>query len=254
MPRCSTTIAQQGFIVASIAAWHAEQMKIVVSADEQGVAEYGAQFMARRIRDAVKRRGAAAVAISGGSTPIPMLNRLATLDVPWKFVDLYQVDERVAPDGHADRNAALLALLPLRAKQVHPLPVTAARLDAAAQRYGASLPAVFDVVHLGMGPDGHTASWFPGDEATFLQAQPVVATAVFNGRNRMTLTPLAVNAARSRLMEIVGEDKAPMVARWLLHDSTLPVEHVRRTNTTVLLDAGAARDLPEAQASGGAKR
>ncbi len=229
-------------------------MKIVVSADEQGVAEYGAQYMARRIRDAVKRRGAATVAVSGGSTPIPMLNRLATLDVPWKSLDVYQVDERVAPDGHADRNAALLALLPLRAKQVHPMPVTAARLDAAAKRYGASLPVLFDVVHLGMGPDGHTASWFPGDEATFLQEQPVVATAVFNGRNRMTMTPMVVNAARARLMEIVGDDKAPMVARWLLHDTALPVEHVRRTNTTVLMDAGAAAELPEAQAAGGKQR
>jgi 6-phosphogluconolactonase len=223
-------------------------MKIVVCADEHGVAEYGAQYMARRIRDAVRRRGVAGVAFSGGSTPIPMLQRLATMDLPWAALSVYQVDERVAPDGHADRNSALLELLPLKAKQRHPMPVTAARLDAAAKRYGASLPDVFDVVHLGMGPDGHTASWFPGDDATFMQSAPVVNTAVFNGRNRMTLTPSVVNAGRGRLMEIVGADKADKVARWLLHDTALPVEHVRRANTTVVLDAAAAAQLPEAHA------
>jgi 6-phosphogluconolactonase len=229
-------------------------MKIVVCADGEAVAEYGAQYMARRLRDAVRRRGTATVALSGGRTPIPMLQRLASLDVPWKALTVYQVDERVASDGHADRNSALLELLPLRAKQRHPMPVTAARLETAAKRYGASLPAVFDVVHLGMGPDGHTASWFPGDEATFLRREPVVNTAVFNGRNRMTLTPMVVNAGRARLVEIVGDDKAEMLARWLLHDSTLPVEHVRRVNTTVLADAAAAAQLPAAQVVQGAGR
>jgi 6-phosphogluconolactonase len=221
-------------------------MKIVVCADGQGVAEYGAQYLARRVRDAVRRRGAATVAFSGGQTPIPMLQRLATLDVPWKSLTVYQVDERVAPDGHEDRNSALLDLLPLTAKQRHPMPVTAARLEAAAKRYGASLPDVFDVVHLGLGPDGHTASWFPGDEDTYLQSAPVVNTGVFNGRNRMTLTPSVVNAGRARLMEVVGGDKADKVARWLLHDSDLPVEHVRRVNTTLLMDASAAAELPAA--------
>ena len=221
-------------------------MKIVVCADGQAVAEYGAQYLARRIRDAVRRRGSATVALSGGQTPIPMLQRLATLDVPWKSLTVFQVDERVAPDGHEDRNSALLELLPLTAKQRHAMPVTAARLELAAKRYGASLPDMFDLVHLGMGPDGHTASWFPGDESTYLQAAPVVNTATFNGRNRMTLTPSVVNAGRVRLMEVVGGDKADKVARWLLHDSGLPVEHVRRTNTTLLLDAAAGAQLPAA--------
>jgi 6-phosphogluconolactonase/glucosamine-6-phosphate isomerase/deaminase len=162
-------------------------------------------------------------------------------DVPWDDVRVWQVDERVAPDGHPERNAEQLVGFPC---PVELMPVTGDDLDGAAARYAAGLPARFDVVHLGLGDDGHTASWPPGD--------PVVdsdlgceAIGEFNGFRRMTLTPPIVNAARARLLLTFGASKAPMVQRWLLRDPTLPVNRLARTDTWLLLDAAAAADLPE---------
>lgn len=170
-----------------------------------------------------------------------MFDVLLAQEVPWDRVTVWQVDERVAPDGHPERNAGQLADFPCR---VALMPVTDEDLDAAAQRYGTGLPDRFDVVHLGLGDDGHTASWPPG--------HPVVdsdraceAIGEFNGFRRMTLTPPVVNGARSRLMLTYGASKAPVVQRWLLRDAALPVTRLRRTDTWVLLDAAAAADLPD---------
>jgi 6-phosphogluconolactonase/glucosamine-6-phosphate isomerase/deaminase len=123
------------------------------------------------------------------------------------------------------------------------MPVTAADLGRAATRYATGLPGRFDVVHLGMGPDGHTASWPPGDPVIDSE-RPVDLSAVFNGRVRMTLTPGAVNAARGRVVLITGADKAPAVAAWLEGgDAALPIARLHRTNTVVVLDPAAAADL-----------
>jgi 6-phosphogluconolactonase/glucosamine-6-phosphate isomerase/deaminase len=162
-------------------------------------------------------------------------------DVPWDHVTVWQVDERVVPDGDPERNARQLAEFPCR---VELMPVTDTDLSAAARRYAAGLPERFDVVHLGLGDDGHTASWPPG--------HPVVdsdrsceAIGEFNGFERMTLTPSVVNGARSRLMLTFGASKAPMMQRWLLRDPELPVTRLRRTDTWVMLDPAAAADLPD---------
>jgi 6-phosphogluconolactonase len=206
-------------------------------------AAHAAAVIARRLRDAVRRRGQATVAFSGGSTTPPMLTALAGLDVPWAAVQVFQVDERVAPDGHADRNVGQLAVLPIGTTQLHPMPVTDTNLDMAAARYASSLPDRFDVVHLGMGDDGHTASWPPGDPVV-RSPRTVDVCGPFNGRVRMTLTPPAVAAARMRLVLVTGASKAPMVARWIERDPALPVTHVRRSGTLVLLDGAAASRLP----------
>ncbi len=124
------------------------------------------------------------------------------------------------------------------------MPVTDDDLAVGAARYAAGLPNRFDVVHLGLGDDGHTASWPP--------EHPVVDSSLgcetvgeFNGFERMTLTPPIVNAARERLMLTCGAAKAPMLQRWVLGDASLPVARVRSTDTFVMLDAAAAADLPE---------
>jgi 6-phosphogluconolactonase/glucosamine-6-phosphate isomerase/deaminase len=199
-----------------------------------------ATWIARRLRDSVRRRGVASLAVSGGSTAPPMFEVLATLDVPWEHVTIWQVDERVAPDGHPERNAGQLGLLPARCK---PMPVTSKDLRAAAARYGRSLPAQFDVVHLGLGPDGHTASW-PAGHDVLGSTRPVEAIGEFNGFERMTLTPPVVNHARARVMLTWGADKASMVERWFLRDPDLPVTHLRRAGTIVFADPTAAADLP----------
>jgi 6-phosphogluconolactonase/glucosamine-6-phosphate isomerase/deaminase len=168
-----------------------------------------------------------------------MFDVLLAEDVPWEHIAVWQVDERIAPDGHPDRNAGQLADFPCR---VELMPVTDDDLHAAALRYGAVLPECFDVVHLGLGDDGHTASWPPGDPVVDSE-RPCEVIGEFNGFRRMTLTPQVVNAAQARLVLTYGASKAPMVRRWLSGDVELPVSRVRRDDTWVLLDPAAAAEL-----------
>ena len=146
--------------------WKARGMDIHVALDAPQAATDAAEWVARQLRNAVRRRGAATIAVSGGSTPALMFADLAQMDVPWGAVDVWQVDERVAPAADPARNAHLLVALPLAKRRVHLMAVTARDQRAAARRYAASLPDRFDVVHLGMGDDGHTASWPPGDDVS----------------------------------------------------------------------------------------
>jgi 6-phosphogluconolactonase/glucosamine-6-phosphate isomerase/deaminase len=199
------------------------------------------RWLARRLRDAVRRRGSATVALSGGGSAPPVFDVLLAQDVPWEHVTVWQVDERIAPDGDPERNAGQLADFPCR---VELMPVTAADPVAAARRYGAGLPERFDLVHLGLGDDGHTASWPPG-HAVIDSDRPCEVIGEFNGFERMTLTPPIVNGARARLMLTFGASKAPMVQRWMLRDPALPVTRLRRSDTWVLLDPAAAADLPD---------
>ena len=149
-------------------------MKIEILADADAVAQKGAEIIAAEARAAVKARGRFIVAVSGGHTPWQMMRALAKEDVPWEGVNVVQVDERVAPAGDPDRNLthlheSLLVHAPLRPDQIHAMPVEASDLEAAAKRYALTLreiagtPPVLDLAHLGLGPDGHTASLVPGD-------------------------------------------------------------------------------------------
>jgi 6-phosphogluconolactonase/glucosamine-6-phosphate isomerase/deaminase len=220
---------------------YGDPMDLRVSDDPAAAAGH---WLARRLRDAVRRRGEAAIAVSGGDSAPPMFDVLLAQDVPWSHMTVWQVDERVAPDGHPGRNAGQLAGFPCR---VELMPVTAIDLDAAARRYAAGLPERFDVVHLGLGDDGHTASWPPGHAVVDSGAR-CEAIGEFNGFRRMTLTPPVVNAARSRLMLTSGVSKAPMVRRWLRGDPSIPASRLRRTDTWVMLDPAAVSELPEPSA------
>ena len=164
-------------------------------------------------------------------------SRVLALQLPFLF-DGEISSRRVEPDGDPARNAGLLDVLPLPRANRHLMPVTAAKLAAAAGRYAASLPERFDVVHLGVGDDGHTASWPPGDPV--IDAPGAVAlSAPYQGRVRMTITPAVVNAARSRLVLVAGASKRDALAAWLRHDGSVPVDRVRRTGTLVVLDVAA---------------
>jgi 6-phosphogluconolactonase/glucosamine-6-phosphate isomerase/deaminase len=216
-------------------------LQVADTAERAAVA--AAEWMAHRLRDSYRRRGEATMAVSGGRTPVMMFTALAELDVPWPGVTVFQVDERVAPDGDAARNAPLLDMLPVRRSQVRLMPVTENDLRRAASRYAAQVPDVLDVVHLGLGDDGHTASWPPAD-AVVDAATRVAMCGQYRGHVRMTLTPIVVNAARSRLVLATGVDKAVPMRDWLLHRAALPIERVRRTGTVVVLDTAAATLLP----------
>ena len=188
------------------------------------------------------------LAVSGGTTPAQMFSILTADELPWHAVTVWQVDERIAPDGDPDRNAPLLDVFENIGARVRLMPVTERDLGAAARRYADELPARFDVIHLGLGADGHTASWIPADPVVDV-VEPVGLTGEYQARRRMTLTPPVVNGARHRLVLATGADKAPSVRGWLLRHEALPIERLHRSGTVVVLDAAAAGLLPLATRS-----
>src|SRR5215468_788657 len=199
-------------------------MRIEVLKDANAVAGKAAALIAAEARRTVAARGRFTMAVSGGNTPWIMLRALAGEEVPWAGVHVFQVDERVAPEGHADRNLthlreSLLEHAPLPPGNLYPMPVEIPDLNTAAAKYAAELmriaggPPVLDLVHLGMGPDGHTASLVPGDEVRNISDADVAITHEYQGRRRMTLTYPIINRARKILWVVTGGDKKPMLHR-----------------------------------------
>jgi 6-phosphogluconolactonase len=176
-----------------------------------------------------------------------MCERLAGEEIPWDAVDVFQVDERIAPDGDPDRNLTpMRESLPSRAlERLHPMPVNAHDPEAAAARYAAALPETIDLVHLGLGPDGHTASLVPGDPVLEVGDRLVALTAgEYQGRRRMTLTYPALAAARSAFWLVTGADKRDALARLLRGDRSIPGGRVDAPGAIVLADPAAAGDAP----------
>ena len=226
-------------------------MKIEVLAYAEAVAQAGAAFIAAEARAAVAARGRFSVAVSGGRTPWQMLRALAGQQVPWEGVHVFQVDERVAPAGHPDRNLthlrqSLPAQVPLPPAQVYAMPVEEGDLPAAAVRYARTLrevagdPPVLDLVHLGLGPDGHTASLVPGDPVLNVTDADVGLTGEYQGRRRMTLTYPVLDRARCILWVVTGSEKGHMLARLRAGDGSIPAGRVRREQALVLADRAAA--------------
>ncbi|MEM7135684.1 MAG: 6-phosphogluconolactonase [Myxococcota bacterium] len=199
-----------------------------------------AAVIARLLDDALALRPRASWAVSGGRTPAPVFAELRGATIDWARVDVFQVDERVAPLGDPARNLTDLQSLLLDhvPATVHPMPVNETNLDRAAADYGALLPETLDVVHLGLGGDGHTASLVPEDPVLRVTDRSVAVTGVYAGHRRMTLTFPALNAAASRVW-IVGGGKGSMLARLLAADSTIPAGRItHRRSVLVTGDAG----------------
>jgi 6-phosphogluconolactonase len=209
-------------------------------ADPGAVARAGAAFVAQRARAAVAARGTFLFAVSGGHTPWEMFAELASEKVPWENVVIYQVDERVAPPDDPDRNLAhLRKALGSAPAQVRPMPVEETDLDEAAAAYGASLPEHFDVVHLGLGPDGHTASLVPGDPVLSVTDRLVALTRPYQARVRMTLTYPALARASQLLWLVTGEDKKEALAKLLAGDTSIPGGRVEAAASLVMADQAA---------------
>lgn len=227
-------------------------MDLQVSADATSAAQAAAEAIARLAITAIDDRSRFRIAVSGGSTPGPMFEHLATLPIDWQRVELFQVDERIVPDDDPDRNwadvlATLVDRVDIPVSNLYPMPVARGSASYVATRYQDALrercgtPPVLDVVHLGLGDDGHTASWPPGDPVTDIDDWDVASVGPYRGHDRVTLTVPAVNRARRILFLVAGQAKHEALTQLQSGDDSIPAAHVRSDErVTVFADAAAA--------------
>jgi len=229
-------------------------MNLEVIADPEAVAKTAAKFIAAEATAAVAACGRFTMAVSGGHTPWQMLRALSAESVPWTNMHVFQVDERVAPTGDSDRNFtylqdSLLKDAPLPPEHIHAMPVEESNLEAAVASYARQLqevagsPPILDLVHLGLGSDGHTASLVPGDPVLDVVNRDVALTGIYQKRKRMTLTYPILNRARRILWLVTGPDKRQMLARLQCADVSIPAGRVRQDRAVVLADCAAAKTV-----------
>ena len=213
-------------------------MREEVVPDAEAAARRGAELIAEAAAD----KESFSLAVSGGHAPWRMFELLGEHDLDWPRIELFQVDERVAPEGDDDRNLThLLASLPAEAlPSVRAMQVGAEDLDAAAARYAEGLPESLDLVHLGLGPDGHTASLIPGDPVLEVRDRRVAVTGEYQGRRRMTLTYAALEAAQAVLWLVTGADKAEALAKLRAGDASIPAGRVHARDAVLLAAAESA--------------
>ncbi len=225
-------------------------IKTQILADANVVAKAGASMIAAEARAAVTARGRFVMAVSGGHTPWQMLRELANEDVPWASMHVAQVDERIAPEGDPNRNLthlreSLLEHTPLFEERIYAMPVEEADIEGAALRYAlilqemAGTPPVLDLAHLGLGPDGHTASLVPDDPVLHVNNRDVAITGSYQGRRRMTLTYPMLNRSRRILWVVTGPGKAGMLTRLLEGDASIPAGRIRQDSALVIADRAA---------------
>lgn len=201
--------------------------------------DVAADVIVQELKARIAGRGNASIAVSGGRTPWPVFERLSEAPIPWGAVEVFQVDERVAPPGSPDRNLTGLAetLLDRVPATAHPMPVDAPDLEAAADRYARELPPSLDVVHLGLGDDGHTASLVPLDPGVLIDDRRVTVTNPYRGHRRMTLTRPALDSAGLIVWIVAGADKAEMVERLIAGDSSIPAGLISQERAVLVTDS-----------------
>lgn len=216
--------------------------QVAVAPTAEAAAEAAAAEIARRARAAVADHGSFTLAVSGGRSPWHMLSALATHDMPWATTTLFQVDERIGPADDPLRNlTGLRAVLPDGCPaRVVPMPVEDDDLNAACGRYAAALPRTLDLIHLGLGADGHTASLIPGDPVLGVTDADVALTGPYQDRRRMTLTYPAIGRAHTILWLVTGADKRSALARLRAHDRSIPAGLITNPDQVHFCDAAAA--------------
>jgi len=217
-------------------------IEVEVAGDEKAASRRAAELIAAAGDEVVAERDRFTVAMSGGRSPWAMLAILGELEgMPWDRTELFQVDERVAAPGDEARNLThmVLGLSMDHQAALRPMPVTQRDLEAAARDYEATLPERFDLVHLGLGPDGHTASLVPGDPVLEVGERRVAITGEYQDHLRMTLTYPALNDARRIVWLVTGPDKREPLQKLLAGDESIPAGRVRNENMIVVADEAA---------------
>jgi 6-phosphogluconolactonase len=230
--------------------------RVTVCIDPADSAIRAAAWISGYLKTTITQRGSATFAVSGGSTPATMFKALAAYDIDWRSVHLFQVDERLAPEGSSDRNLTqlrdcLINLIAIPASNVHPMPVNEEMPpDARAHLYEQMLskfaPGGLDLVHLGLGSDGHTASLVPGDPALAVADRSVTFTGLYKGFRRLTFTYPELAKAHALVWLTPGADKAHPLKQLLLDDPAIPAGRVRNRQQTVFCDHAAATEAVEA--------
>jgi 6-phosphogluconolactonase len=213
-------------------------LRIEVRSDPEAVAIRAAELVAEAVRAATEARGRFAWAISGGATPFATFRRLAELDLPWDEMDTWQVDERIAPLGDHERNrTAQSETLPEGLlDRIRWMPVDDPDPEEAARRYAATLPERFDLVQLGLGADGHTASLLPGDPVLEVRQRDVAITLPYRGSRRMTLTYPGLARGRGALWIVTGDEKREALAMLVAGDPSIPAARVSVADQTLVTD------------------
>jgi 6-phosphogluconolactonase len=210
--------------------------------DADAVAAAAADYVAQCSRRSIEGKGFFTFAVSGGRTPWTMFEKLSQRDVAWSDVVIYQVDERIAPLGDATRNLTNLERILAECRPtIVAMPVNDEDLDEATASYAVQLPERFDLVHLGLGPDGHTASLVPGDPVLEVHDRLVAITAVYQGEQRMTLTYEALSRADQLLWLVTGADKRSALSQLLRGDLSIPAATVEAASSLVMADVAAMR-------------
>ena len=225
--------------------------ELIVVPTPTELARPAAEWLELEMTRAIAGRGACALCLAGGRTPEPVYRELASASsIDWTRVDVFFGDERAVPPDHPDSNylmvnRVLLSRVPVPAGQVHRMEAERSDREAAAREYERSLPPRLDILVLGMGQDGHTASLFPG--SAVLDERQRLVVPVIGAKppaERMTITPPVIEAARRVAVIATGGDKAAMVARAIegpLAPKDVPVQLARRG--TWFLDQAAAGRL-----------
>ncbi len=216
--------------------------ELEVLPDAEAAARRGAELIAAAAREAIAEKGSFSFAASGGTGPWEMYRMLGDEEVDWERVEVFQVDERIAPDGDPDRNLThLLESLPEAARaEVRPMPVSDRDLELAAEGYASQLPESVDLVHLGIGPDGHTASLVPGDPVLEVEDRRVAISGTYQGHRRMTMTFPELERAGKIVWLITGETKREPLGWLMACDPGIPAGRVRNEKALVLADEAAA--------------
>jgi 6-phosphogluconolactonase len=215
---------------------------LVRVADDEEAARRASELIIDAGSKALAERGEFNLALSGGKDPWRMVELISEANLDWERTRIFQVDERIAPAGDDDRNLThLVEALPIDLQtRIRPMPVTDDDLDAAAARYAEELPDALDAVHLGIGPDGHTASLVPNDPVLEVTDRKVAITGgEYQDRRRMTITYPVLAAARMIVWLVTGDDKQDALGKLIAGDESVPAGRVRNDAMTIVADASA---------------